>query len=126
MKRLIFFDIDGTLTRTQNGYVPFNEAVFKTFGIRGDIRSVIPDGNTDPRIVEDIFAQASLKLAIEDCQWAEFSANLRLLFERREARCYHDPFPSRRGDITAPSGRERQLHFQCGDGQFGIRSDRKA
>lgn len=77
MKQLIFFDIDGTLTRTQNGYLPFNEAVFKTFGINGDIRSVIPDGNTDPRIVEDIFAQASVKLAIDDGQWAEFSIILR-------------------------------------------------
>jgi len=77
MKRLIFFDIDGTLTRTQNGYLPFNEAVFKTFGINGDIRSVIPDGNTDPRIVEDIFAQASVKLAIDEGKWSEFSINLR-------------------------------------------------
>jgi phosphoglycolate phosphatase len=77
MKQLVFFDIDGTLTRTQNGYLPFNEAVFKTFGVNGDIRSVIPDGNTDPRIVEDIFAQASVKLAIDDGQWAEFSINLR-------------------------------------------------
>jgi phosphoglycolate phosphatase-like HAD superfamily hydrolase len=77
MKRLIFFDIDGTLTRTQNGYLPFNEAVFKTFGIIGDIRSVIPDGNTDPRIVEDIFAQASVKLAIDEGKWSEFSTNLR-------------------------------------------------
>jgi phosphoglycolate phosphatase-like HAD superfamily hydrolase len=77
MKRLIFFDIDGTLTRTQNGYIPFNEAVFKTFGINGDIRSVIPDGNTDPRIVEDIFAQANLKLTIDQAKWSEFSINLR-------------------------------------------------
>ena len=77
MKRLIFFDIDGTLTRTQNGYLPFNEAVFKTFGMNGDIRSVIPDGNTDPRIVEDIFAQASVKIAIDEGKWSEFSINLR-------------------------------------------------
>lgn len=77
MKRIIFFDIDGTLTRTQNGYIPFNEAIFKTFGINGDIRSVIPDGNTDPRIVEDIFAQASVALAIDDSKWTEFSLNLR-------------------------------------------------
>jgi phosphoglycolate phosphatase-like HAD superfamily hydrolase len=77
MKRFIFFDIDGTLTRTQNGYLPFNDAVFKTFGISGDIRSVVPDGNTDPRIVEDIFAQASVKLAIDEGKWSEFSINLR-------------------------------------------------
>ena len=45
MKKLVLFDIDGTLTRTQNGYLPFNEAVLKTFGISGDIRTVVPDGN---------------------------------------------------------------------------------
>lgn len=77
MKRLLFFDIDGTLTRTQNGYLPFNEAVFKTFGIKGDIRSVIPDGNTDPRIVEDIFAQANVQLVVDEDRWAEFSIHLR-------------------------------------------------
>ena len=55
MERLILFDLDGTLTRTQNGYLPFNEAVLNTFGVAGDIRAVIPDGNTDPQIVRDIF-----------------------------------------------------------------------
>ena len=47
MEQLILFDIDGTLTRTQNGYIPFNEAIQKTFGICGDIRTVVPDGNTE-------------------------------------------------------------------------------
>ena len=50
MKRLLLFDIDGTLTRSHNGHVPFNQAIFETFGVPGDIRSVIPDGNTDPMI----------------------------------------------------------------------------
>ncbi len=77
MKRIVFFDIDGTLTRSQNGYLPFNAAILKTFGFNGDIRCVIPDGNTDPRIVEDIFAHAGIKPAIDDNQWAKFSAHLR-------------------------------------------------
>jgi phosphoglycolate phosphatase-like HAD superfamily hydrolase len=77
MERLIFFDIDGTLTRTQNGYVPFNEAVLKTFGIAGDIRTVVPDGNTDPRIVEDIFNKANIEIKISEEQWAQFVTNLR-------------------------------------------------
>jgi len=42
MERLILFDIDGTLTRTENGYVPFNEAILQTFGCSGDIRTVVP------------------------------------------------------------------------------------
>jgi phosphoglycolate phosphatase-like HAD superfamily hydrolase len=40
MKRLLLFDIDGTLTRTENGHLPFNDAILETFGVHGDIRSV--------------------------------------------------------------------------------------
>ena len=76
MERLILFDIDGTLTRTQNGYIPFNEAIEKTFGICGDIRTVVPDGNTDPMIVRDIFAKANVAIEILDAEWRRFSANL--------------------------------------------------
>jgi phosphoglycolate phosphatase-like HAD superfamily hydrolase len=76
MERLILFDIDGTLTRTQNGYIPFNEAVQKTFGICGDIRTVVPDGNTDPLIVKDIFINANVAMEILDAEWPRFSANL--------------------------------------------------
>jgi len=39
MERLVLFDIDGTLVRTQNGHVPFNEAILQSFGIAGDIRT---------------------------------------------------------------------------------------
>ncbi|HEY7318312.1 MAG TPA: HAD family hydrolase [Candidatus Binatia bacterium] len=77
MEKLILFDLDGTLTRTQNGYAPFNEAIRETFGVAGDIRSVIPDGNTDPQIVREIFARANLSLQIADNQWVQFAASLR-------------------------------------------------
>ena len=77
MDRLILFDIDGTLTRTQNGYVPFNEAIFKTFGIDGDIRTVVPDGNTDPMIVQEIFAKANVKLEFKNYDWQKFTIHLR-------------------------------------------------
>jgi phosphoglycolate phosphatase len=82
MERLVLFDIDGTLTRTQNGYVPFNEAIFQTFGIAGDIRSVVPDGNTDPLIVQEIFASASVEISIADELWKRFATNLRLSYTR--------------------------------------------
>ena len=77
MDKLILFDIDGTLTRTQNGYLPFNEAILKTFGLAGDIRTVVPDGNTDPLIVEDIFAKAQVNLELHDGDWLNFTRNLR-------------------------------------------------
>lgn len=77
MERLILFDIDGTLTRTQNGYIPFNEAIGKTFGLDGDIRTVVPDGNTDPLIVEEIFAKVNVRVKCEDTDWLRFTDNLR-------------------------------------------------
>ena len=76
MQRLILFDIDGTLTRTENGYLPFNEAIWQTFGIAGDIRTVVPDGNTDPLIVKDIFTKANVEIEIGTDRWQQFTANL--------------------------------------------------
>src|SRR5215470_9849755 len=77
MERLILFDIDGTLTRSQNGHIPFNEALLKTFGVYGDIRTVVPDGNTDPRIVEAIFRTANIEMEISQEHWERFAFNLR-------------------------------------------------
>jgi phosphoglycolate phosphatase-like HAD superfamily hydrolase len=75
--RLILFDIDGTLTRTQDGYIPFNEAILQTFCSHGDIRTVVPDVNTDPLIVEDIFTKANVKIEIQDNHWEKFTSDLR-------------------------------------------------
>ncbi len=76
MERLILFDIDGTLTRTQNGYIPFNRAILDTFGVAGDIRSVFPDGKTDPRILEEIFVKAEAEISVSDEQLGRFSMSL--------------------------------------------------
>lgn len=86
--RLILFDIDGTLTRSQNGFIPFNEAILKTFNFPGDIRTVFPDGNTDPVILEEIFATAGLKIDITEERWRSFTKNLQESYSRaiREGR----------------------------------------
>jgi phosphoglycolate phosphatase-like HAD superfamily hydrolase len=76
MDRLILFDIDGTLTRTQNGYLPFNDAILKIFGFAGDIRTVVPDGNTDPLIVKDIFMKAGLDFASQPDRWERLQSQL--------------------------------------------------
>jgi phosphoglycolate phosphatase len=79
---LILFDIDGTLTRSHNGYLPFNEAFEKTFGFPGDIRTVVPDGNTDPLIVGEIFAGAGRAPSAADGWRERFAANLRASYAR--------------------------------------------
>lgn len=86
MERLLLFDIDGTLTRTQNGYLPFNEAIFNTFGVDGDIRTVVPDGNTDPLIVMDIFTKAGVEIAVGPEQWLQFTAQLASSYRDHVAR----------------------------------------
>jgi phosphoglycolate phosphatase len=86
MERLILFDIDGTLTRTQNGYLPFNDAILKTFGFAGDIRTVVPDGNTDPLIVKDIFAKTGAEIVVGQHQWTQFSSQLQASYRDHVAR----------------------------------------
>ena len=77
MNRLILFDIDGTLTRTHNGFIPFNQAILETFRAAGDIRSVLPDGMTDPRILEEIFAKAGTKITVSADRLIQFALALR-------------------------------------------------
>ncbi len=86
MERLILFDIDGTLTRTQNGYLPFNEAILKTFDFAGDIRTVVPDGNTDPLIVMDIFTKSGVEIAVGPEQWQQFTSQLASSYRDHVAR----------------------------------------
>ncbi|MFQ5682346.1 MAG: HAD family hydrolase [Candidatus Binatia bacterium] len=76
MDRLILFDLDGTLIRSYAGFVPFNQAIEKTFGLSADIRTVIPDGNTDPLILEDVFDTSKLRVKITKEKWASFAKNL--------------------------------------------------
>jgi phosphoglycolate phosphatase len=86
MERLILFDIDGTLTRTQNGYLPFNDAILKTFNFSGDVRTVVPDGNTDPLIVMDIFTKSGVEIAVGPEQWQQFILQLASSYRDHVAR----------------------------------------
>jgi phosphoglycolate phosphatase len=110
MERLILFDIDGTLTRVQRGYIPFNRAILQTFGVAGDIRSILPDGMTDPYILAEIFAKAALEVIISDEQLELFSQNL----EGAYAAALHDGETT----IAALDGVSRLLEELSGHGDF--------
>ncbi|MEW6268308.1 MAG: HAD family hydrolase [Thermodesulfobacteriota bacterium] len=49
--RAVLFDIDGTLLRSRGSAELFDLAMEEVFGIRGELRSIRPDGMTDPDIV---------------------------------------------------------------------------
>jgi len=111
MKRLLLFDIDGTLTRSHNGHVPFNQAILETFGVAGDIRSVIPDGNTDPMIVTEIFTKGNILIqGIED-KWRDFSNNLH--------RCYSQAIISGETSLGALPGAAELLRTVAESGRLG-------
>ena len=80
--KIVFFDIDGTLLRSQDGHVAFNDAILKTFGIPGDIRTVRPDGKTDPIILQEIFDVAGHDVEWSPADWATFSRNLKECYTR--------------------------------------------
>lgn len=49
--RAILFDIDGTLLRSRGSAGIFDDAMEQVFGLRGELRSIRPDGMTDPDIL---------------------------------------------------------------------------
>ena len=54
-KKILLFDIDGTLLLTGGaGRVAFEEAFLEIFGIKNVWGDLIPDGKTDPAIVEEL------------------------------------------------------------------------
>jgi phosphoglycolate phosphatase-like HAD superfamily hydrolase len=110
MKRLLLFDIDGTLTRSHNGHVPFNQAILDTFGVPGDIRSVVPDGNTDPMIVTEIFSKGNILIQDIDDKWQQFSSNLR--------RCYSNGISSGSTTVRAFPGAADLLQTVAASGIF--------
>jgi len=126
MERLILFDIDGTLTRTHNGYFPFNEAIQKTFGVGGDIRSVVPDGNTDPMIVEDIFAKANVGIEIHPTDWQQFSIILGDCYKNavRQGMTTIRPLPGAMELVRALSGSEH-FHPSIVTGNFEVTAEIK-
>ena len=75
--KIVFLDLDGTLLRSQDGHVAFNQAIFKTFGFAGDIRTIRPDGKTDPIILQEIFDTAGQDVEWGPADWQTFSENLK-------------------------------------------------
>lgn len=58
MKKILLFDIDGTLLLTGGvGKIAFEQAFEELFQIPNAWGNVIPDGKTDPLIIEEIAAQ---------------------------------------------------------------------
>lgn len=54
-KKILLFDIDGTLLLTGGaGKIAFEKAVEELFGFKNSWGNLIPDGKTDPMIIEEV------------------------------------------------------------------------
>lgn len=67
MKRLILFDIDGTLLSTNGGAKrAFHRAMLEVFGTAGSIAALPFDGKTDPQIARELLTGAGMTDAAVD------------------------------------------------------------
>ena len=61
MRRLILFDIDGTLVRGGPAKVAFETAMLETYGTMGDVHRVSFAGKTDPQIARELLSGAGFE-----------------------------------------------------------------
>lgn len=67
MKKLLLFDIDGTLLLSGGvGKLAFNEAMFKVFGVPDSWGQTLPFGKTDPEILDEVVLRVCGRLPDED------------------------------------------------------------
>ncbi len=75
MRRLILFDIDGTLVWGGPAKDAFCQALIETYGTAGDVKGVSFAGKTDPQIARQLLARTGL-------DHGSIDAGLELLWER--------------------------------------------
>ena len=66
MRRLILFDIDGTLVGGGPAKVAFEMAMLETYGTSGAVDSYDFSGKTDPQIARELLTAAGLEDAVVD------------------------------------------------------------
>jgi len=70
--KLLLFDIDGTLMLSGGaGRRAIDRAFFEIHGIRDAFGKIVPDGNTDPSIFREIFANHDLRVADDSSAFRE-------------------------------------------------------
>ncbi len=81
MRKLILFDIDGTLARGGPAKEAFSVAMMATFGTMGTIESFDFSGKTDPQIAREILTAEDVDDAIIDARlpmlWEHYIGELR-------------------------------------------------
>jgi phosphoglycolate phosphatase len=73
--KLLLFDIDGTLMLSGGaGRRAIDRAFFEIHGIKNAFGDIVPDGNTDPGIFHEIFANHDIRVADESQEFRNVAA----------------------------------------------------
>lgn len=87
MRRLILFDIDGTLVRGGPAKVAFETAMVETYGTTGDLSRVSFAGKTDPQIARELLTGAGFERGRIDeglpALWERYLTHLQAHLPRR-------------------------------------------
>jgi phosphoglycolate phosphatase-like HAD superfamily hydrolase len=87
MRRLILFDIDGTLLSGGPAKPAFEAAMVETYGTIGDIRGVSFAGKTDPQIARELLTTVGFERDAIDAGlpelWVRYTAHLEERLEDR-------------------------------------------
>jgi phosphoglycolate phosphatase len=113
MKRLVLFDIDGTLLSARGApRRAFDRAMMQAYGTTGPIATHRFDGKTDPQIARELLAAAGLADAVIDAGlpalWASYIRELRLELSQPDhetlvfpgIRVLLDTLEARTGDVV--------------------------
>lgn len=72
--KVLLFDIDGTLMLSGGaGRRAIDRAFFELYGVRNAFEGIVPDGNTDPNIFNEIIANHRLEFRNESVGFAELT-----------------------------------------------------
>ena len=88
MRRVVLFDIDGTLISGGPAKDAFCEAMLETFGTIGDVEGVSFAGKTDPQIVRELLAGVGCDRARVESRMPDL---FRRYLDKLEVRLVHRP-----------------------------------
>jgi len=117
--KLLLFDIDGTLMLSGGaGRRAIDRAFLEVHGVRDAFGKIVPDGNTDPAIFREIFANHGLELHDEASAFAEVAIRYAFYMRDEMARSEHARLMPGVTPLLELLGQRSDIHLGLLTGNF--------
>jgi len=117
--KLLLFDIDGTLMLSGGaGRRAIDRTFHEIHGIEHAFGNIVPDGNTDPSIFREIFANHGLELHDETSAFAEVATRYAFHMKDEMARSEHARLMPGVNPLLELLGQRTDLHLGLLTGNF--------